>query len=799
MRRFLLLLFAASLLVRASSVDLGGRWERRIGGQLYDLINVPSSYRPVGTATLARTFQLTALGPDSRAILRFEGVAHQARVQINGGEVGRLGPWTPYEFDVTSRVRAGANDVQVEVTDWQTSLGPSAAWEAYGGIIRDVRVDIRPAAFIENVHVRYSLTPTRDRASGSIEVYVNTGTASKGRVVASLIRDGAVSVTASRDAVLQAGLQTIHLPFDLPSPDLWSPDRPDVYEARVTLETAVGRHEFTAETGFRQLAIQGSDFLLNGERLVLRGVCRHDLWHNQGHTMRSEQIEQDLRMIKGMGANFVRLVHYPHDRRVVEWANRIGLFVAEESGLVWVDTRQLTPETISAGLGNLERTIRRDWNAPSVFSFFLANESAPDLNVLREFVRRMRPLTPGIFLSTARLDTPEKTLAASKRMFDEAGLDFYTYHPYSYSARVFEEVAREFPGKPLLFTEWGGSAVGQSAILLKGSVDAISRLVVERRVAGHAFWSWADLPEFSRGGDELADGILISGVVGEDRTPKPEVYRGLAGLFRRPITPNPELPGELSVISSPRPPSAGAEFVTLPLGEAIRAPAQGKAWKTLEEQMKQFWASHDFTRRHWDQTGQALWFWSEGRIMLGGVPFDPPAIKGRVRPLVLTTAATLIEIPIERDRIRKLHVLGNVTLPDGYPMRGRPGETLGRYIIEYGDGERKEHPLRLGHELARANMIAVATRVDPVATSTERVAVFTKDRIREAYQVLRLSLAVKPKRVHRLLCEFNPEAPAAEGPPSSTHHDVGPAPNAHSLLIFAVTAELGSASDKLTQ
>jgi hypothetical protein len=799
MRRFLLALFAASLLVRAGSLDLSGRWERRIGGELYDLITVPSSYRPVGTATLARTFQLAAMQPGSRAILRFEGVAHQARVLINREEVGRLGPWTPYEFDITSRVRAGANDIQVEVIDWQTPLGASAAWEAYGGIIRDVRVDIRPAAFIENVHVRYSLNQTRDRASGTINVYVSAGAPSKGRVVVRVLRDGAVSVTASRDAVLQAGVGTISVPFDLPSPDLWSPDRPSLYETRVTLETANGRHEFATETGFRQLVIQGSDFLLNGERLVLRGVCRHDLWHNQGHTMRSEQIEQDLRMIKGMGANFVRLVHYPHDRRVVEWANRIGLFVAEESGLVWVDTRQLTAETISSGLDNLERTIRRDWNKPSVFAFFLANESAPDLKVLREFVRRMRPLTPGIFLSTARLDTPEKTLAASKRMFDEAGLDFYTYHPYSYSARVFEEAAREFSGKPLLFTEWGGSAVGQSAILLKGSVDAISRLVIERRVAGHAFWSWADLPEFSRGGDELADGILISGVVGEDRTPKPDVYLGLAGLFRRPTTPNPELTGELTVASPHSPARPGAEFVTIALGEAIRTHAQGKAWHALREQMKQFWASHDFTRRHWDETGQALWFWNKGQMILGGVPFDPPAIDGRVRPLALTTEATRIEIPIGRDRVQKLHILGNVTLPDGYPVRGRLGETVGRYVIEYADGEREEHPLRLGQELARANMIAVASRVNPVATSTERVAVFTKDRIREAYQVLRLSLPVKPKHVHRFVCEFNPRAPAAAGPPPSTHHDVGPAPDAHSLLVFAITAELGSATANVTK
>jgi hypothetical protein len=686
----------------------------------------------------------------------------------------------------------------VEVTDWQTPLGPSAAWEAYGGIIRDVRLNILPGAFIENVHLRYSLNENRDRASVTIDVDINAANTSKGRVVAKLLRGGVVSLEASRDAAIAAGTQTLSMPFELPSPDLWSPDRPNLYEARVSLETDGGHHELAVETGFRQLRIEGSDFRLNGERLVLRGVCRHDLWHNQGHTMRSDQIEQDLRMIKGMGANFVRLVHYPHDRRVVEWANRIGLFVTEESGLVWVDTRKLTPETISAGLDNLERTVRRDWNAPSLFAVFLANESAPDLDVMRSFLERMRPLTPGVFLSTARLDVPEKTLADSKRMFDEAGLDFYTYHPYSYSARVFEAAAREFPGKPLVFSEWGGSAVGQSAILLKGSMEAIARLVRRGRVAGHAFWSWADLPEFSRGGDELADGILISGVVGEDRTPKPDVYLGLASLFRHPTIPDPELPGTLTILTPQAPSPASSEFVTISLEGAIGTSAQEKAWQALETQMEQFWKSHEFTQRHWEETGRKLWFWNEGRLLVGGIPFAPPAIAGRVRPLALTTDSSRVEIPIGRDRIRTLHIIGNVTLPDGYPMRGRVGETVGRYVIEYGDGERLEQPLRLGHELARANMIAVASRVDPVATSTERVGIFTKDRIREAYQILRLSLPVKAKRVSRLICEFNPQAAPAAGPPPSTHHDIALAPVVNTLLLFAVTAELDRAGAKAT-
>lgn len=790
MSRLVLLLLFSGISQAVDRVDLGGRWERRIGGKLYDVIDVPSSYRPVGAAVLSRAFDLPSFDANRRVVLRFEGVAHEARVSVNGVESGRLGPWTPYEFDVTKSVRRGANRIEVEVNDWQTPLGPSGAWEAYGGIVRETFIEIRPEAFVENVRVRYSLNASRDAVAGSIDVFLSSTRPSQGKVTARLTR-AASTVSAGRAIAIAAGPQDVTLPFELKTPELWSPETPNLYRIEVTLDAKSGPHVFEALTGFRDLKILGPDFLLNGTRLVLRGVCRHDLWHNQGHTMRADQIEQDLRMIKGMGANFVRLVHYPHDRRVVEAANRIGLFVTEESGLVWIDTRQLSRQSIETGLDNLERTVRRDWNAPSLFAVFLANESAPDAGVIREFIKRIRPLAPAQFLSTARLDVLEKTLAASKRVFDETGLDFYTYHPYSYDADVFEEAAREFPGKPLLFSEWGGSAVGQSPILLKGSVDAIARLVQEHRVAGHSFWSWADLPEFSRGGDELADGILISGVVREDRTPKPDIYLGLAGLFRRPAEPSSELPGELRLLA-PQAPSIAPprEFVPVSLANITGGPEQKEAWTAFEALMEPFWKAHSFTRRHWQETGRKMWFWKEGKLNARSVPFDLPARGGRVTPVLLTVGHSKIEIPIQLDRVAALHVLGNVTFPDGYPIAGRLGDTVGRYTIEYVGGVRREYPLRLGYEVARANMIAFASRVDPIAVAAERVAVYTKDPVREAYQILMLSLPTEgSKSVARLVCEFWGRLGARHLPPPSMHHDGPAAPDGQALAIFGITAE----------
>src|SRR5690606_10273492 len=140
----------------------------------------------------------------------------------------------------------------------------------------------------------------------------------------------------------------------------------------------------------------------------------------------------------------------------------------------------------------------------------------------------------------ARVDSPEATLEAVKVLMDEGEIDFYAYHPYTYDMRDFERVATIFSGKPLVFTEWGGRAIGDSPVLMQATVREITKLVKSSRLAGHAFWSWSDLPEFSREGEENKDGILVSGVVSEQREVRAGIYAALTDLFRaEPRTPDP--------------------------------------------------------------------------------------------------------------------------------------------------------------------------------------------------------------------------------------------------------------------
>ena len=704
----------------------------------------------------------------------------------NGREAGRLGPWIGAEFDVTDAVKPGDNTLELEVTDWQVPLGPTGGWEAYGGIVRAVSLEFRPESYIENARLTYKLSPGYGSAECSLDVFVRSAAARTAKLTAEL-RDGAGIVASARQEVsVTAGASRVALPFRMEHPALWSPERPSLYTLRVALASDAGESTFADETGFRDLRIDGSRFLLNGRPLVLKGVARHDLWKDQGYTLTDAQIEQDVQMIKSMGANSSRLVHYPNDRRVVRAAARTGILVSEEPGLYWMDFAKSSRESVERGLHNLEALIRRDWNSPALFAILLFNESTPTVEVMREARERAKALAPGLFLSAAHISSPDGA-AGSKRLFDAGGFDFYTYHPYTYDMNEIRRVAGVFTGKPLIFSEWGGPS-GRMPVMLEQTVSVFARLVRQGRLSGHWFWEWADGPEFSRKDVSMDDGILVEGVVTQDRTVRRDVFARLATLYRAEPGSEPAESREPRLLASGAvSASAAGVFTPVALSALVGAPEQREAWKHLEDAVAHFWNVNGFTKTQWQETGEHFWTWSAPRLRIGAIPFETAMLDGATRPVAVPSGSS-IEIAVNAEAAR-LHILGNVTVPDGYPTLGKIGQVVGRYIVTYAGGGRQEFPLRWGVELARSNRIAVATRLNPVAVRAVPVVEYAKDVSREDYQTLLLTLPLERKRIERLRVEF--DTSGTPTPPSSLPNSTGSLYQAGEqvLLLYAVTAE----------
>ena len=752
-------------------VNLNGDWERYVHDKLVDTVRIPSSLRPSGLYSLRRECLLPRLASHERAILRFNAINYYGRVSLNGKQLGTTIPYVPQEFDCTQQAREGRNTVEVQIVDAGTGpnglgkdevvFGTTGGWETYGGIIRDAYVEIRQASNVENVRFGYRFVDGYGKAACSAQVFVWSNESGEGDCELALSWGRSEVARAKAQVQLKAGAKsTLELSFDLNDVALWSPADPNLYELKVTLNGPGTEDSWSCRTGFREIRIQRRNFLLNGERLVLKGTCRHDMWGGQGFTLTPGQQEKDMRMIKAHGANFVRLVHYPHDRRIIDLAEEIGLLVSEEPGFWQVDFNKVDRPFIDIGLRVLETTIRRDWNSPAVMAWLLGNESEFTAAYLKEGKQLCNTLDP-IYrpVSVAHINGP---IAKAKKLFDETGLDFYDYHAYEFSEDKFFKLPEEFgPAKPLTFTEWGWEDAGHGDLFYERDFDDLLEQTEAGNVAGHVFWSWNDMRQYTREDWATHDGILLSGAVTEDRNIREPIYSRLAALFagRREIRQYaaPDAPRVLPLRSVPFSPGSAHEIVDL---QALAESQSGKeSWAALESSLKQFWASSRMGSEQWTRTGSRFRLWQSPVVEIAGVSFRSAVVDGYVRPLVLTAEVPEIAIPVER-QCSKLHILGLVSLPNGYPLRGRAGETVAVYSIVGASGASQDIPVRNGFEVAQANRIHEATRIDPVATEAQRVLEFSKDVVREQYQFLLWSVPVKPGRIRTLRCKLNSGQPA---------------------------------------
>ena len=760
-------------------IPLNGEWDHHVGGKFYDKAKVPSSRRPSGFYSLNRQFALPQLGRGERAFVHFEAIAFWGRCSLNGRVLGTMGPYVPFEFEFTGAAQAGANEIAVEMADLvpfpdgtaraEIELGIHSGFEAYGGIVRDVWVEIRPASFVENVRLAYELSREYRACKARPRITVSSTESTRAHLETVLRYKGTQVAGSSATVAVQRGSNDFETEVACEDIALWSPEHPNLYELTVRLKSDDSEDSWSCQTGFREIQAVEREFRLNGKRLVLNGVCRHDMWKEQGLTLSAKQQDQDMNMIKALGCNFVRLVHYPHDRRIVELADQLGLLVSEEPGFWQTNFETLDQKTIELGYQILEATIRRDWNSPSVMLWFLCNECTLTEEFLRVGKQRCNRLDPIRRLVSAAND---KDAQKVKPLFLAAEMDFFDQHEYTFTLDEMDQESKfDGPSKPLTFSEWGGKAIGQNQPIMGQSVDRLIALVESGALSGHMFWSWQDLRQYSRIDGEMHNGILESGVVSEAREPREGVWTELSRLFTRQGHGSRQAPAKQDSLTTlplrQNPFNPASDFRSVNLQPLADSASGQKARKSLEETLERYWAGGT-ANDQWRRSGSQFVLWQQTEIRIAGVSFSPPVASGRVQPLVLTAAVPEMLIPIHQ-KCTQLHILGQVSIPVGYPLAGQAGEAVAVYTLNYASGTTQTLPVRNGIEVAQSNRIYGATRIAPVAAAVQPAIEYIKDIAREHYQVFLWSIPTRPETLLSLECRLNPGQPA--------------------LAIFAITTE----------
>ncbi len=366
-----------------------------------------------------------SIAAEKRYFLRFEGANMETRVFVNSELVGEhVGGYLGFEFDITEALASeGNNTLMVRVSNQlNRDLIPSqkADFFIHGGITRDVWLDERPTAYISEALIS---TPSVSESSAETKVKVRVVNHRKQQnytIQASVIDpDGAVVLDGSQvtEALSSSGQQydlTVLLP-SLNEPKLWSPDAPTLYSMQIDLRDSSGAvvHRQVEKFGYRWFEMKPQQgFFVNGKQTLIRGTHRHEEHAGLGAALSNEQHYRDMEMIKDMGANFVRLGHYPQDPEVYKAADELGLIIWDE--LPWCRGGKGGQEWEKNTERLLEQQIRQNYNHASIAFWSLGNEiywesdfeGGGDPEKLNPYLQKLNNIVKD--LDTSRLTTIRK-------------------------------------------------------------------------------------------------------------------------------------------------------------------------------------------------------------------------------------------------------------------------------------------------------------------------------------------------------------------------------------------------------
>jgi beta-galactosidase len=326
--------------------------------------------------------------------LHFEGANQVTEVYVNGKLAGKhIGGYTAFSFPINQYLKAStdslsANEIEVKVDNsYNEDIAPlTADFTFYGGIYRDVYlVAANPVHFDMDDHAASGIrikTPVVNESKAGVVIegsISNTANSKRNLKVVSLISDAQgklISKIDQKPKVDASGKLTFSETTDVVQPHLWSPEDPYLYHIITQItdaKTGEVLDEQSNPLGMRWFSFDADKgFFLNGKAVKLMGANRHQDFKDLGNALPNALHERDMVLLKNMGANFIRIAHYPQDPTVLQACDRLGILASVEIPIV----NGITESPAFAENCKLMQTemIRQNFNHPSVIIWAYMNE-----------------------------------------------------------------------------------------------------------------------------------------------------------------------------------------------------------------------------------------------------------------------------------------------------------------------------------------------------------------------------------------------------------------------------------------
>lgn len=453
---------------------------------------------PVGSYT--RTFSVPADWLSRRTILHFGGIYSAAIVWVNGKQVGYTqGANNDHEFDITPYLQSGENRLAVQVFRWSDgSYLECQDMFRMSGIYRDVMlynvpmVGVRDHVLTNEMRNNYKdavlkvqlafSNPTlhAEKKEISVALYNPAG---------KLVGEDKIQAVAVANAQTEAGL-SLAVPAVLP----WTAETPNLYTVRFVQRDEQGREEMAWSTkwGFRDIKIKQSLVYINGQKVLFKGVNRHDTDPERGRAVTNETMLRDVLLMKQNNINTIRTAHYPNAARMYAMFDHYGLYTVDEADLEDHANQSISdmPSWIPAFVDRINRHVTRDRNHPSVIIWSLGNEAGNGENFRQ------------CYDEAARLDPTRPIHYEGTRINNSYGGErFSDFYSKMYPDMNWMNAHTSNLDKPMFVCEYAhamGNAIGN----LKQYWEVIEN---SNSCIGGCIWDWVDQAIYDP--QELKQGI----------------------------------------------------------------------------------------------------------------------------------------------------------------------------------------------------------------------------------------------------------------------------------------------------
>lgn len=527
-----------------------------------------------GEGWYKKTIKIPQIYDNQKVFLLFEAANQVTSLFVNGKVVEKdhIGGYTTFARDITRVLKKGTNEIVVKVDNSHNDeiIPQSADFSFYGGIYRDVHLIITKQVHFEvanlGANAVFISTPKVSELSAEISVKSKIVRPKKGTYyVKQSLLDAHNNLVKTIKTKSNFGKEVI-TNFSVEKPNLWSPENPYLYKVITEIIDKKGNIYDRVENtlGFRWFSFDANKgFFINGNKTKLIGTNRHQDFYKKANAVSDEIHRYDMKLLKEMGINFLRIAHYPQDPAIIEMCNKMGFITTVEIPFVNKAAANETGKQNSINM--LKETIRYNYNNPSIVAWNLGNETtmkAPDKlgeAYTKHFIETHKVLSETIkeedktrYSYTVFFREPAYQDKLGIRFTEIVGYNKY----YGWYIEELEDIDKNLrslvkrtlalnPDKPLILSEYGGGAdprlrtynptrfdfsVEYQFLLHKAYMKAILEIP---EIVGANVWNYADFQVEHR--KDAVPHINNKGLVSASREKKDVYYLYQALLKKTPF------------------------------------------------------------------------------------------------------------------------------------------------------------------------------------------------------------------------------------------------------------------------